>query len=192
MGLRCAALCCAVLCCAVLCCAVLCCAVLCCAVLCCAVLCCAVLCCAVLCCSCSSEVGAAEAFAGCSPTILVQMHFCKDLHGRLLFVPCLQPAQTASPKPVRPVTKKLSPEHDSHLAPPASPKYVRPANKKSIPAADSLPLATASGEGSEAVAASAAGKSNSKVGHPVIAQTLLFVLTINCAPTELALAAIQC
>ena len=101
---------------------------------------------------------------------------------------CLQPAQTASPKPARPVTKKPSPEHDSHLALPASPKYVRPANKKSLPVADSLPSAGAPGEGPDAAAASAASNSNSRVCNPATAQTLLHELPINCTPTKLALA----
>ena len=197
-------LCCAVLCCAVLCCAVLCCAVLCCAVLCSAVLCCAVLRCAVLLCAalrlrCSSTAGAAKPFAGCSTTVLypavVQHVKCtrlrKGLHSKLLLVACLQPAQTASPKPVRPVTKKLSPEHDLHLAPPASPKYVRPANKKLLPVADSLPSAGAPREGSDAVAAFAAGNSNNKVYHPAIAQTSLPVLPTDCFLTKLALASMQ-
>ena len=104
---------------------------------------------------------------------------------------CLQPAQTASPKPIRPVTQKPSPEHDSHLAPPASPKYVRPANKKSLPVADPLPSARAPGAGSDAVAASAAGNGNSKVCHSVIAQTSLSVHPTAWAFNELALVAMQ-
>ncbi|KAL3137140.1 hypothetical protein ABBQ32_006710 [Trebouxia sp. C0010 RCD-2024] len=76
--------------------------------------------------------------------------------------PAHTPAQTASPKPVRPVSKKPSPESDLHPTPSASPRFVRPAMKKPLPGAGAPPSSTTLGAGSVALAG---GNANARTPH---------------------------
>lgn len=92
---------------------------------------------------------------------------CEYVIPKLQLVAAIQPAQTASPKPV---SKKPSPDSGLQTAPPASPKFVRPAIKKPLPVGPP-PAMAALGAGSAALAASAGGNANARVRHAEMAQT---------------------
>ena len=104
---------------------------------------------------------------------------CEYVIPKLQLVAAVQPAQTASPKPV---SKKPSPDSDLHPVPPASPKFVRPAIKKPLPVSDPPPAAAALGAGSAALT----GGTTVRVRHADMAQSGSSVLSSCQSSAETA------